>query len=155
MYSAKHLYLSVAQTPYVHYTILILPLRKMRLTTDFSEVTQLEMKCRFSNPQGQGSFSLLLGLTCMCFVSASLSALLSLSGLCLSLRTSSIFQRGSWRSLQRGAVSIPCYTQYLGVVLATVQQLVHRWLSSPLNLRLVTFETLPEMQQGPSTAPAI
>ena len=107
MYSAKHLYLSVAQTPYVHYTILILPLRKMRLTTDFSEVTQLEPKCRFSNPQGQGSFSLLLGfdlyVLCLCFLECSSQSFRALP----LFKDLLHFQRGSWRSLQRGAVSIP------------------------------------------------
>lgn len=85
--------MSVTQTPYVHYTILILHLRKMRLGvfTNFSEVTQLELKCRFSNPQVRTHSTLLLDLAYMYFVYASLNALLNLLGLHLSLRTSSVF----------------------------------------------------------------
>lgn len=91
LYSAKHLYLSVTQIPYVHYTVLIVQLRKMRLTTNFSEVTQLELNADFLTPKVRAHSPLLLDLTYLCFVSASLNALLSLSGFCLSLRTSSVF----------------------------------------------------------------
>lgn len=91
LYAAKRLYPSVTQTPCVHYAILISQLRKVRLTADFSEVTQLELKCRLSNPTVRARSTLLLHLTCVCFLCASVNALLGLSGFCLSLRVSSVF----------------------------------------------------------------
>lgn len=72
--------MTIIQTPYVEVTVPILQLRKMKLLifSNSSEVTQLEVKSRFSNPQVRAHSSPFLILVHIYFGYASLNVLLKL-----------------------------------------------------------------------------
>lgn len=99
---------SIIQTPYVYDTVLILHLRKMKLSvfTNFSKVTQ-SWNADFLTSMSRAYSTLFLGLTHTYFIYASLNALLNLLGLLPNLKDILSFLRGFQRSPGRREYGFP------------------------------------------------